>query len=120
MLEKVYNGFLIRFLKLTSDLGYGLPFSSHLILLHCLITRILFSKIFEKIIYKRLYHHLTSNNILVNEQFGFRCNSSTKIAIYALINNILSSLNNRIIVSGLFCDLQKAFDCTNYDILLSK
>ena len=56
-----------------------------------------FSKIFEKIIYKSLYHHLTSNSILVMEQFGFRCNNSTEIAIYTLINNILSSfyLRNR-------------------------
>jgi len=37
-----------------------------------------------------------------------------------LINNILSPLNNKIIVGGLFCDLQKAFNCINYDILLSK
>jgi hypothetical protein len=56
-----------------------------------------FSKIFETIIYKRLYYHLTSNNILVKEQFGFRCNNSTEIAIYTLINNILSSLSNKII-----------------------
>jgi len=54
-----------------------------------------FSKIFEKIIYERLYHHLTSNNILVKEQFGFRCNNSTEIAIYTLINNILSSHNKK-------------------------
>jgi len=52
-----------------------------------------FSKIFEKVIYKRLCYHLTSNNILVKEQFDFRCNNSTETAIYTLINNILSSLN---------------------------
>jgi len=46
----------------------------------------LFSKIFEKFIYKRLYYHLTLNNILVKGQFGFRCNSSTEIAIYIYIN----------------------------------
>jgi hypothetical protein len=79
-----------------------------------------FSKIFEKVIYKRLYYHLILNNILVKEQFDFRCNSSTEVAVYTLINNILSSLNNRTIVGGLFCDLQKAFDCVNYDTLLSK
>jgi hypothetical protein len=30
-----------------------------------------FSKIFERIIYDRLYQHLSYNSILVNEQFGF-------------------------------------------------
>jgi hypothetical protein len=72
------------------------------------------------IIYKRLYHHLTSNNILVKERFGFSCNSSIEISIYTLINNILSFPNNRIKVGGLFCDLQKALNCVNYEILLSK
>jgi hypothetical protein len=39
-----------------------------------------FSKIFEKIIYKRLYHHLNYNNILVNQKFGFRKNLCPTLA----------------------------------------
>ena len=39
-----------------------------------------FSKIFEKVIYNRLYHHIINNNhILINEQFGFTHASSTDI-----------------------------------------
>jgi hypothetical protein len=70
--------------------------------------------------YKRLYYHLTLNKILVKDQFGSSCNSSTEIAVYTVISNILSSLNNRIIVGELYCALQKGFDCVNYDILFSK
>ena len=72
------------------------------------------------VLYKRLYNHLLLNNILAKEQFEFRRNTSTEMAIYTLINNILSSLNTKTLVGGLFCDLQKAFDCVNLVILLSK
>ena len=41
-----------------------------------------FSKIFEKVIYKRLDNHIISNSILVKEQYGFRSNASTEKAIY--------------------------------------
>jgi len=43
------------------------------------------SKIFELLIFHRLKHHLVSNNILVNEQFGFHDIVSTGSAIFKLI-----------------------------------
>ena len=39
-----------------------------------------FSKIIEKIIFKRLYNYLNDNNILVGDQYGFREKLSTETA----------------------------------------
>jgi hypothetical protein len=69
-----------------------------------------FSKVFEKVIYKRLHYHIKNNNIFAKEQYGFRNNSSTEIASYNLINNILKALNNNMCVGGIFCDQTKAFN----------
>ena len=79
-----------------------------------------FSKIFEKVIYKRLDNHVICNNILAKEQHGFRNNTSTEKAIYQLTNNILKALDNEYLAGGIFCDLTKAFDCVENDILLNK
>jgi hypothetical protein len=79
-----------------------------------------FSKVIEKLIYKRLHHYLDQQKIFVNEQHGFRQKTSTETASFTHLITILSSLDKKEIVGGLFLDLQKAFDCVNHDILLSK
>jgi hypothetical protein len=78
------------------------------------------SKIFEKVMYNRIQQHIKNNNILVNEQFGFRHSRSTNNAAHYLTNNILTALNKKESVCGVFCDFHKAFDSVSYDILLSK
>src|SRR5215510_12476811 len=42
------------------------------------------------------------------------------MATHALLNNIQLSLDKKRLVGGIFCDLQKAFDCVNHNILLEK
>jgi len=50
-----------------------------------------------------------NDNILVEEQFGFRKNMTTKKATYELINEIVSALNYKLILEGIFCDFAKSF-----------
>jgi hypothetical protein len=59
-----------------------------------------FSKIFEKVVYNRLYQHINKNHILVKEQFGFRHASSTGNASYSLTKNILTALTTNFLLEA--------------------
>jgi hypothetical protein len=65
-----------------------------------------FSKIFERLIYDRLYKHINRNNILDN-QYGFRPNSSTEKASFKLTEELLTAMNSKQLLGGIFCDLKK-------------
>lgn len=80
----------------------------------------LFSKILEKIMYKRLSSYLELNKFLTDKQYGFRENHSTYMALIELIDKISDELDNKKISLGIFIDLSKAFDTINHEILLNK
>jgi hypothetical protein len=79
-----------------------------------------FSKVVEKIMYNRLVSHLKKHAILNTNQHGFQEKLSTDNAVYSLTNKILTALNNKSKAKGIFCDIEKAFDCINHDVLLHK
>ena len=76
--------------------------------------------VFENVLYVRMYQHLINNNVLVDEQFGFRPKSSTMAATFSLINEIIDAKRKKKKVGSIFWDLEKAFDSVDHDILLSK
>ena len=70
--------------------------------------------------YSRLSNHLSANDILNKQQYGFRKKYSTEHALLQLVNYISSSLDTRKFVLGVFLDLSKAFDTVSHDILTAK
>ena len=78
------------------------------------------SKILERIIFNQIYDFLDKYSILCPNQYGFRKNYSTDLAILDLLDKITQSLAQKCHVIGIFMDLSKAFDTLDHKILLKK
>ena len=68
----------------------------------------------------RIVIYLTKYNILSTEQYGFRIGLKTDYVIYKLTTKILNAMNNKLLVGGIFCDLEEAFDCVDHGTRMSK
>ena len=79
-----------------------------------------FSKIFEKLIHAKLYEYFDENNIINENQFGFRSSHSTTHALINATENLYKSLDNDLHTIGIFIDFSKAFDTVNHSVLCSK
>jgi hypothetical protein len=77
------------------------------------------SKVYEKIVRKRLVEYLDANNIIDHKQYGFRSKSNTETALFDLLSNIQTQTQRKRKVGLVFYDLQKAFDTVNIEILLT-
>ncbi len=78
------------------------------------------SKIYERLVYNRLVNFLDKHKILNKQQFGFRKNHSTSLAISALVDQFHETVERNEFMLGLFIDLSRAFDTISHKILLDK
>lgn len=78
------------------------------------------SKAFEKIILVRINQYITSNNIIINEQFGFRPNHSTTHQLVRLAEHITEKFNSKQHTGMVLLDIEKAFDTVWHHGLLYK
>ena len=80
----------------------------------------IFGKIFEKIMYTRIYNFLISNNLMYSKQFGFRKGHSTSHALNFSIAHLTKEIASKKHCIGIFIDLSKAFDTIDHNIMLEK
>ena len=78
------------------------------------------SKIFEKLLLKRMSTFESKHKILTPNQFGFRKNYNCTNAITELTEYIGQKIDKRNRGSLCFIDLKKAFDTIDHEVLLPK
>ena len=83
------------------------------------ITPVL-SKVFERLLAKRLYAYAESNNLFPNLQFGFRKGLGTCDALLTISNTVQKALDLGQEVRMIGLDFSAAFDRVNHKALLFK
>ena len=58
-------------------------------------TLLILNKIFEKIIYQRINSFINTSGIISEYQYGFKKNSSTTLAVFNFITNIVETLKSK-------------------------
>lgn len=80
----------------------------------------IFSKGFEKIIFKRVINFCTKFHIITKSQYGFMKGRSTETALLAQKEIILKSFEDKKLCIGIFVDFSKAFDRLCHYTLIEK
>ena len=82
----------------------------------------LFSKIFEKILFNKIYEHLNQNNLITHNQSGFRPGDGCINQLLYLVSEIYESFEcpDNLEVRAVFLDISKAFDKVWHEGLIFK
>ena len=77
-------------------------------------------KVMERVVFKSLYNHLHSNNLLYKYQSGFVPGHSTTFQLIDIYHHICQSFDTKQYSCMIFCDISKAFDRVWHKGLLFK
>lgn len=68
------------------------------------------SKVFEKIVHRRIYDHLTEHSLLTDKQSGYRRKHSTEQQLLYLTHNLYKALDSGNDFTAIYLDISKYFD----------
>ena len=74
----------------------------------------------ERIVHRQIYKYLQEYKLITSEQFGFRPNLSTNVALTQVTEEILYNVENKLNTGAVFIDLRKAFDTVDHTLLIRK
>ena len=77
-------------------------------------------KIFERVLRKRLVSYLEANELLCNNQHGFRSGRSCLTQLLHHFDDILENLMNNADLDSIYLDYAKAFDKVDHALLIKK
>ena len=77
-------------------------------------------KLFERLMFSRIYSFIVKNNIIAKIQYGFQQGKSTEQALLNLQSKVIDAFEKKLPSCTIFLDFAKAFDTVNHKILLSK
>jgi hypothetical protein len=78
------------------------------------------AKAFESLIARQITVHFERNNLLSDNQFGFRHGRSCELAMNTMIEYWKQNLDKGKRTIAIFLDLSKAFDTINHELLVEK
>ena len=79
-----------------------------------------YEAVLERVVKTQLINHILNNNILVDQQSGFREFHSCETALNLMLDNWKSEIDNKKVVVAVFLDFKRAFETIDREILLKK